>query len=85
MCGPATMRNAYSAFNLLKIYFFLYFMYLSLKNTSVSYFTMVSAIFPVFMVIAGIFIFNESISLVKIVSGSVILLSIILVHKDKDI
>jgi drug/metabolite transporter (DMT)-like permease len=62
-----------------------YFMYLALKETTVSYFTMVSAIFPVFMVISGLFIFNESIGLIKIISGLVILASIILIHKDKDI
>lgn len=62
-----------------------YFMYLSLKATTVSYFTMVSAIFPLFMVLSGIFIFNETISIIKIISGSIILASIILIHKDKNI
>jgi drug/metabolite transporter (DMT)-like permease len=60
-------------------------MYLALKETTISYFTIVSSFFPVLMIITGILIFHEQLTVIKVFSGSLMLIAVYLAHKDKDV
>ncbi len=67
------------------VFLSLFFLNKAIKATNVSYLTMMSMMYSVFVVILGYFILNETLSLIQAIGGVLIIVSVILIQRSRKL
>lgn len=66
------------------VFFTLFFLNKTIEATNISYMTMMSMMFSIFVVILGYFILGETMNIAQAIGGLLIILSVIFIQKSRD-